>query len=639
MQKKLLIFFVCLTVPLTFLGQQDTLVLAPAISVFERADDHDQLHMKIDSMHVLQFLDADLGDYISKRTTSNVLQYGAPGSTVSIRQGGLAADHFSVAWHGLSLNSMTLGQADLSLFPLFLFDGSALYQTTNAANFPGSTFAGGLLLKTSKTNKNRFHGFTSLNSMNNRSVGVGGDYLIDRLSLSTRVIWRQLNNEFNYIDSYKFQEPIETQIHNNTEQLAFLQSVSFQFNKRLRAFAEGWYQGKATELPRIMGSYGRSDALQNDSTIRVVAGAEHIGNRHRVVMRIGHVDEKQLFRSNLQPSGEYGIDSHIHVRRSYIDLTSKLFVVEKLVIDLGWQSSLNTAFNTNYLQGRADEDRHFATVGVGVDVWKNKITATYRQPLANGRFEPGAASLQVVRLQPLHEFLKVRIMVQGSHKNRLPDFNEKYWIPGGNADLLSERGWQGDALLSLEGKIRQFDMSVAALGSYSSIDNWIQWVPNGEGVFAPENYQHVEVLSITPSMNISQSFRRSRISWENRVKFVSTRFKQFKAEGELPYSPRLTISSNLDVFVSGWVANVSWKYTGERFSDQDNHPERTLDEIHLFSVSVGRLQNLFGQQFTLMFQADNILDAQPEFVRTYASPGRYFGGKLGWNIDFKKRKK
>lgn len=639
MQKKLLIFFVCLTVQLTFTGQQDTLVLAPAISVFERAEDHDQLHMSIDSLHALQFLDADLGDYISKRTTSNVLQYGAPGSTVSIRQGGLAADHFSVAWHGLSLNSMTLGQADLSLFPLFLFDGSALYQTTNAANFPGSTFAGGLLLKTSKTRKNRFHGFTSFNSLNNKSIGVGGDYSKNRLSLTTRVIWRQLNNEFSYNDSYKFEEPIEAQIHNNTQQLAFLQSARFQFTKRLSAFAEGWYQGKATEVPRIMGSYGEADALQNDSTTRLVIGAEHLGDRHRVVLRIGHVDEKQVYRSNLQPDGEYGIDSHIHVRRSYADLTSKVWLAENLAIDLGWQSSLNTAFNTNYLDGQASEDRHFATIGMALHVLKSKLTATYRQPIANGKYEPGAASLQVVRLQRLYQHVNLRIMLQGSHKNRLPDFNEKYWIPGGNADLLSERGWQGDGLLSLEGKIRQFKVSVGALGSFSSIDNWIQWVPNEIGVFAPENYQYVEVLSITPSLNISQNFRRSRISWVSRVKLVSTTFNQENATGELPYSPRTTISSNLDVLINGWLANVSWKYTGERYSDQDNTLARTLDEIHLFSISIGRIQNLFGQQFSLMLQADNILDAQPEFVRTYASPGRYFGAKLGWNIDFQKRSK
>ncbi|MFT4678407.1 MAG: vitamin B12 transporter [Flavobacteriales bacterium] len=620
-------------------AQQDTLVLAPAVSIYERADDHNQLQSGLDSLHLLQFVDADLGDYIGKRTTSNVLQYGPPGSTVSVRQGGLAADHFSVAWHGLSLNSITLGQADLSLFPLFLFDGSTLYHTTNAANFPGSTFAGGLLLKTERAKKNRFHGFMSYNSLNNRSVGLGGNYVKNKWSLSTRVIWRQLNNEFSYNDSYKFNEPLEEQVHNNTGQLAFLQSVSYQFTKRLRVFAEGWYQAKTTEVPRIMGSYGQSDALQNDSTTRIVGGIEHVGLRHKMVLRLGHNDEKQVYRSNLQDDGNYGIDSHIHIQRNYVDFASKWYMIDNLSVELGWQSSLNTAFNTNYNDGRADENRHFGNVGLVAEAFLTTLSINYRQPIADGKATSGAANIQLVRLHVLNRLLNLRMMVQGSRKNRLPDFNEKYWVPGGNAALEPESGWQGDAMLSLEAKIRNWEAVLSAVGSYSSIDNWIQWVPNGAGVFAPENYQHVELFSISPSFSLSKSFRRSRLYWVNQVKLVSTNFEQGSVIGELPYSPRTTIISNLDLWIAGWVGNAGWKYTGERYSNQSNSEAHKLESMHMFSLSVGRVQNVFGQQFSLMLQADNILDVQPEFVRTYASPGRYLGLKLAWNITFDERSK
>jgi outer membrane cobalamin receptor len=127
--------------------------------------------------------------------------------------------------------------------------------------------------------------------------------------------------------------------------------------------------------------------------------------------------------------------------------------------------------------------------------------------------------------------------------------------------------------------------------------------------------------------------------WVNQVKLVSTNFEQGSVIGELPYSPRTTIISNLDLWIAGWVGNAGWKYTGERYSNQSNSEAHKLESMHMFSLSVGRVQNVFGQQFSLMLQADNILDVQPEFVRTYASPGRYLGLKLAWNITFDERSK
>ena len=58
-------------------------------------------------------------------------------STIRIR--GTAADHTSVNFGGININSLTLGQSDFSRIPVYLFDGIDLqYGSSSAVNGSGA---------------------------------------------------------------------------------------------------------------------------------------------------------------------------------------------------------------------------------------------------------------------------------------------------------------------------------------------------------------------------------------------------------------------------------------------------------------------------------------------------------------------
>lgn len=73
-------------------------------------------------VYFYRFQSSDLGRALIQSGQVNAFQYGPAGTACLIRSNGLAPDHTQVLWNNISLNSLTLGQADLSLIPMFFLD-------------------------------------------------------------------------------------------------------------------------------------------------------------------------------------------------------------------------------------------------------------------------------------------------------------------------------------------------------------------------------------------------------------------------------------------------------------------------------------------------------------------------------------
>jgi len=100
----------------------------------------------------------------------NLTTTGASGQAQNIRTGGFSADHAAVFWGGLELNSMTLGSADLSLLPLFLFSNAQVSEMPQVGFVPNSAFAGAIQLSPEISNPPGLQGEWSLNTLQNATA-------------------------------------------------------------------------------------------------------------------------------------------------------------------------------------------------------------------------------------------------------------------------------------------------------------------------------------------------------------------------------------------------------------------------------------------------------------------------------------
>ncbi|NJK87452.1 MAG: TonB-dependent receptor plug domain-containing protein [Bacteroidales bacterium] len=98
----------------------------------------DKKILVVDSLSMSLYKHGDLGQLLSGTLPVNIRQYGAEGSVSMISVRGLRANHVQVNWNGISLNSVTTGDNDLSLIPTGLVD-----EISYNSGAPGSLYGSG----------------------------------------------------------------------------------------------------------------------------------------------------------------------------------------------------------------------------------------------------------------------------------------------------------------------------------------------------------------------------------------------------------------------------------------------------------------------------------------------------------------
>ena len=82
-----------------------------------------------------------------------------------------------------------------------------------------------------------------------------------------------------------------------------------------------------------------------------------------------------------------------------------------------------------------------------------------------------------------------KVKINASKNFRTPTFNDLYWQPGGNLDLVPEKSYQ----LDFGNMLNIGSVSMQYNGYYISTKDMINWFPNNEGLWSPINIDDVEI--------------------------------------------------------------------------------------------------------------------------------------------------
>ena len=97
--------------------------------------------VKSDSLQMARLQNRTLADYLTQTSTVYIREQGnAMLASISFR--GTGSSHTGVFWHGININSLTLGSTDFNSVPIFLFDDIAV-QYGGASSLHGSDAIGG----------------------------------------------------------------------------------------------------------------------------------------------------------------------------------------------------------------------------------------------------------------------------------------------------------------------------------------------------------------------------------------------------------------------------------------------------------------------------------------------------------------
>ena len=443
-----------------------------------------------------------LADLLYTETGTYIKSYGQGSLATSSVRGG-SAGHTLVLWNGLPIQSPMLGQLDLALLPIQTAESIAFTKGGNAAMW-GSGAIGGVINLNNEadfTQKFSLKSSTQLGSFGlfqqqfNLSLGS------EKLQSVTKFSQHHARNDFPYfiVDGL----PARRQTNAELSQQFLGQDIYWKLNNQSHLGFHAWWQQSDRQIPPT-NVQNRSEAHQDDLTKRFLLEYKHIGDERLWNIKSGFFEEHLNFFDDL-----ILLESRSRFRTYLAEITGQWYR-KKHELLAGNFHSYTRAWSAGYRENIPSEYKTalFASWKYHEKKWNAQFSL--RQEVVDGTFVPTVPVLGFDwHLVPLFT-LKGKI----SRNYRLPTFNDRYWIPGGDPDLLPESGWSQELTLAHEpkGNSLLFNLSLTAFNR--NIDNWILWnIRDGQSFWSANNVTKVWSRGLEPRLSVVYQVKKIKYQW------------------------------------------------------------------------------------------------------------------------------
>ena len=232
------------------------------------------------------------------------------------------------------------------------------------------------------------------------------------------------------------------------------------------------------------------------------------------------------------------------------------------------------------------------------------------------------------RYRVLGDYLSIK--ASNSYNHKIPSLNDLYWMPGGNPDLMPETGFSWDASLSSEPQIGAFKFKAEATYFHMNIDNWIMWIPSGNGyIWSPVNFDNVisQGAELALDIDLEMGKINHRISGNYGYTHSvnnSNRVDDDANGKQLPYIPRnrWNLGYNFDWNKKLWF-HYAASFTDVRYVSSGEEYQTNAYTTHNAEVGY-RFKGDGKCGLNLSLKVDNIFDAYYESTQYYPMPLRMF---------------
>lgn len=575
--------------------------------------------VKVDSIVLQNYDSKDLANVLQKISLVNISSNGSQGalSTVSIR--GESATHTSVNWNGIPVNSLTTGSADLSLISAGSFNDIHIVYGAVAPLYGSGTLGGAIELANIPTWKDDSSVglMTEAGSFSNYKTKIYGKYSNSWISYTAQAFFQYGKNDFSYTDKYDFGSPRERLTHNENKAYGTIQDLHLKLNNHFIDLG-AWYQAKNKNIAGLMGIGDPiSKQQQRDSSLKVYLGWKTLLGKFRVEAKTAYMYDYLKYTD--------GYISEISSERVLNDLNLRYYLNSRFSLDVNGKYSWLKGKTSSY-ENEETESRLSAAGKYTPDFGTFIFTIGKEW---NSEVDPPQMYSFSALLHPIPHLLDVRAKI-GTHYRR-PTFNERYWQPGGNVNLKSEKGWGvefGFALLSrkaLNGIVN------ADLNLYRSVNkNSIAWKPTG-AFWSPQNTGEMISQGIELEFTHLFSFNENTINSTVKYAYNDAYDNDKQSDGykkTLAYRPHHLIKILSDFNRKKWSAGLITTFR----SDTQTWEGDDVDGNVLVDINGGYRFDTKFAKIKLTGRVENLLDKSYELVRFYPMPGRAY--YLGVNLIF-----
>lgn len=526
---------------------------------------------------------------------------------------GTTAQQTAFVWNGININSSFLGQGDVNNIPLFGYDqidvkaggGSVVY---------GSGAIGGSIHLNNILDFNRgfkasvyseagsfdtYNNFLQASFSNDKlSVKVSGSYLTSQNDYKVpefvvgstgfyNVNGRYYNTSVNIGASYKIADhqtiswqnqmfdasqhyPVFEQIGNRTKYKAqTLRSlIAWDINKSnlsnslKAAYTEDNFQYFSDlNQPKASGAEGKNYILKNDFNYFITP------------------------KININAIGEFQVNKGEGYQAEK-DSQSGIGVISR---------------NVGSLSGLI---RYFATKDLRFEGGIKKD------------FVEGISSPLLYSFSGKWDALKWYHMgINFSRNFRYPSFNDLYWRPGGNLDLLPETSTNID----MNHELIFGDFKITLSPYYMDIKNLINWLPTPYGYWAPVNTYRVESYGLESQATWNKKFGKHALKLD--AGYTYTKSINKNTQMQMMYVPIHKAVGNIEYGYSFFKLYAQGLFNGLTYTTTDEQRSTAIDPY--FILNTGISAAIF-KKYTLGFKVNNVTNTVYQTVSLYPMPKKNY---------------
>ncbi|KEO74445.1 TonB-dependent receptor [Anditalea andensis] len=591
-------------------------VYAPPLDRFTNG----QTVRTVDSRTLEEFAGQNLGEVLQQRTGIFVRQYG-PGMIASVTMRGAAAGHTAVFWNGIPINSASLGQSDFSILPTNGFDQATVHQGSSGALY-GTDAIGGSIHLNSKlsfglgSKFSFYQGIGSFGRMNNQ---LQYSYSNQKIATTTRIYRNFTENNYPYTNRAKFGSPTERQDHAAIEQYGVNQDIGWNVGENSQLSTSLWWNLTDREIQPVMGS--NTHEVQKDQNLRWVMDYFRFGTSGTWNVKLGAVHDELLFNRSSQ-----NLVTQYFASSDYEHSFSENWQIKSGIRYTQIEGNLSTYEATD----NRLELYHSSSLEVSD---KLALSVNLRQLVYEGTFAPFTPSISggYAIYQADRNALKINGAFSRSFK--VPTINDRFWVPGGNPDLLSEDSWSGEIGLVHTFEKERFKVETQATYFKMWVDNWIIWLPTGN-FWSPTNYREVQNQGLeifTDALwKINEWSIIGNVNYAYTHALILSEDNENTHEKQLPYTPVHKGSAKLGLRRGAIGSYINLMYVGENFVTTDN--TLSIPSYEILSAGMDYKWRFKKMSGTANFQIFNLLNTEYQVMRQRPMPGRNYQLNININI-------
>ena len=563
-------------------------------------------------------------DQILEGETINYLKHYGPGTLSSISTRGGNAQQTSLIYNDFVLNNPLNGMVDFSTIPSVFFNSVSVLYGISSSNLANGALSGAVVLEDNQEVKSFIEAGSVQGSYQQNSNFLKINYNKRKLQTSINVFRKSALNNYSYLD---LNDDKKTQENASLNHLALMSSTKISLGKSEFKII---YFGQIIEREIPSGFLeSPSSAFQNDVNHRIFSSLKHRFSNSYVQFKSAYYDEKNTYTDSVRSIfGNNPCKTFIN----QIDFSKSINNFNILKINL--TNSLASSNGNNYL-GKAEINRTSITGSYKLNnpKYRLKHLITSSVLFDDKNLSPLTFSYSLKR-----EFYNnFNLYFNAGKVYRFPTINDLFWSPGGNLDLLPEKGYTSDIGVIWNKNIHKVSLSFEPSLYSRWIDNWILWQPNGS-FWSPMNVKKVWNRGIETSSKFH--FKNKKIIYEFTLKTaynMSTNINVYDANNnsldkQLIYTPHYKLVFKSQINYKDFTLTYLHNYTGYRFTSRDN--ESFLPSFNLGRLFLSFRLKLKNNSAKIFYKINNLYNTNYQVVLNRPMP--LINHEIGINFKINK---